>query len=115
VSEYLTNRQKQMMAQRNGPINTANAFNNKWSGFDKVTVAPAIKRRLRGTATAETPSHAGAYSVGSVFQAFAADVNNLVIAASSSAQFAVAFGQEVVNTVNTVTERTKNSLESIGK
>lgn len=45
ISEYMTPQQLQMAAQRRGPVTPKNAFDAKWSGFDKNQGSPVIGNR----------------------------------------------------------------------
>lgn len=57
IDEYMTDQQKMMRAQRNGPITSENSMGNKWSGFDEYKkLNAATKAAAALTAVSATKS-----------------------------------------------------------
>ena len=57
IDEYMTDQQKMMRAQRNGPITSENSMGNNWSGFDEYKkLNAATKAAAALTAVSATKS-----------------------------------------------------------
>ena len=55
IDEYMTDQQKMMRAQRNGPITSDNSMGNNWSGFDEFRkINTASKAAAARTAVSAT-------------------------------------------------------------